>query len=105
MAGLASHVRSHRRGQEQTSGNVTLPERPVGYLCDFCDKVCKSVTGVKHQMIVRGYRQVSNTVNTDKLYVFHECKKCKSEADKLMCMLLSGKLDPYKARTGKFDRQ
>lgn len=54
-AGLTSHVRSYQGDQVQTLAIATLPERPVDYLCKFCDRFCKSVD-----------KQVSNTGNAGK---------------------------------------
>lgn len=53
---LASQLRSYQRHQVQTPVIATLRERPAGYLCKFCDKVCKFFAGLKHHKTVHRER-------------------------------------------------
>lgn len=65
------------------------PTRPEGSFCEFGDKVCKSVTGFKHRMVVNVHRdmQVCNTGNSRTLY---DCQMSKIEEVLLLksCILM-----------------
>lgn len=74
VADLASHLRLQKRGQMRTTVNATQPKRPTCYLCEFCDKDCKSVAERKHHRIVQRDRQISNIGKTDTHYVCHVCR-------------------------------
>ena len=83
-AAYVNHTKSHARTQQQAANVAVLPPRPQDTTCVVCDKVCKTVPGLKKHMIVhKNVIPQTDPINpvTTLSFLCHICHKpCRSNA-------------------------
>ena len=82
-AGYVNHVKSHSGSQNQAAYENIISSRPPENICAVCNKVCKSVSGLKRHMAVhkKDIQQKSLVTTVKTSFVCHVCyKTCKSTA-------------------------